>query len=95
MEKIRARLAKRADDMAKLTKATIPEGTYVNEALGTLIVSKSGVKFGDREGPLLASGDQLLVKWFDDDSPEKIAFRNDAIIWLDRSFTRVTNNDQR
>jgi CubicO group peptidase (beta-lactamase class C family) len=95
VEKIRARLAKRADDVAKLSKAMIPEGTYVNDALGTFIVSKSGVKFGDREGPLLARGDQLLVQWFDDDSPEKIAFKDDTIIWLDRSFTRQTNNAQR
>lgn len=88
VEKIRARLAKRADDVAKLSKATIPEGTYVNEALGTFVVSQGGVKFGDREGPLLARGDQLLVKWFDDDSPEKIAFKDGAIIWLERTFVR-------
>jgi CubicO group peptidase (beta-lactamase class C family) len=94
VQMIRARQAKIAEELAKLSAIDMPKaaiGTYSNDAYGTMTVGEKTVKIGDREAPLLARGDLYFVQWLPGDEPEPISFKDQAITWRDRSFARQTN----
>ena len=70
------------------------EGTYADDALGTVIVSVEGdhlrATAGDRSGALMrARGDAFYVQWYPDDGPERVTFSDDSMKWQDRGLKRT------
>ncbi|HYC59950.1 MAG TPA: serine hydrolase domain-containing protein [Thermoanaerobaculia bacterium] len=105
MKKIRERLASRPQRNAELEKKIASEvgdsdrtlgsyaGTYVDEALGTMIVREQNgelhATMGDRSGRLIrARGDAFYVQWYSDDGPDRVTFTADALKWMDRELKR-------
>lgn len=107
MKKIRERLASRPQRTAELEKKIAAEstdsdrtlasyaGTYVDEALGTMIVREENgelhASMGDRSGRLVrARGDAFYVQWYSDDGPDRVTFGKDSLKWSDRELVRAT-----
>ncbi|MFL6246324.1 MAG: serine hydrolase [Thermoanaerobaculia bacterium] len=105
MKKIRERLASRPQRNAELAKKIAAEvgdsdrtlasyaGTYVDEALGTMIVREENgqlhATMGDRSGQLIrVRGDAFYVQWFADDGPDRVTFTKDSLQWSDRELKR-------
>jgi CubicO group peptidase (beta-lactamase class C family) len=105
MKKIRERLASRPQRNAELEKKIAAEtpdsdrtlasyaGTYVDEALGTMMVREENgqlrAAIGDRSGQLIrARGDAFYVQWYADDGPDRVMFTKDSLKWSDRELRR-------
>jgi CubicO group peptidase (beta-lactamase class C family) len=107
IRKIRERQAGRPQRFAEALKKFADEskdsdrtlasytGTYVDEALGTMIIREENgelvATMGDRRGRLTrARGDAFLVQWYSDDGPDRLSFGKDSLTWSDRELKRVT-----
>lgn len=87
VQMIHVQQAKIAEMLAKFTPARAPKtGTFSDEAYGTLIVSESRVKLGDREAPLLARDGRFFVQWLEGEEPEEIKFGANEVVWRERTF---------
>jgi CubicO group peptidase (beta-lactamase class C family) len=103
--KIRERVNSRPQRNAELGKKIAAEttdcdrtlasysGTYVDEALGTMVVREQNgelhAAMGDRTGKLIrARGDAFYVQWYADDGPDRVTFTNDSLKWMDRELKR-------
>lgn len=105
MKKIRDRVGGRPQRNAELAKKIASEvgdsdrtlasyaGTYVDEALGTVVVREQNGELhatnGDRSGQLIrARGDAFYVQWYADDGPDRVTFTKDGLQWMDRELKR-------
>lgn len=105
VKKIRDRLASTPQRLADLEKKIAAEtadsdrtlgsyaGTYVDEAMGTMVVREEAgelhASIGDRSGRLVrARGDAFYVQWYRDDGPDRVTFAKDSLKWNDRELKR-------